>query len=81
MHAGTRYTFKEFILWTRRNIYKAFILSFIPTFLFQVVGLKWLAIPWAVTGLLGTASAFTVGFRIHKPTIELGKPAKSGERY
>lgn len=63
MHAGSKYTFKEFIFWTRRNIYKLLFISTIPTILYEVVGCKWLAIPWAVVGLLGTATAFTVGFK------------------
>jgi putative membrane protein len=31
--------------------------------LYQVVGLKWLSIPWTVVALLGTATAFIVGFK------------------
>lgn len=63
MHAGKEYSFKEFILWTRYNIYKLLIIGIIPTVLYQVIGLKWLCLPWAVVALLGTATAFTVGFK------------------
>jgi len=63
MHAGNQYSFKEFIFWTRRNIYKGIVISTIPVILYQIVGLTWLAIPWAVVALLGTATAFTVGFK------------------
>jgi putative membrane protein len=63
MHAGSQYSFKEFIFWTRRNIYKALLIGIIPTLLYQAVGLKWLALPWTVVALLGTATAFTVGFK------------------
>jgi putative membrane protein len=63
MHAGTEYTFKEFIVWTRRNIYKGLIIASIPVLLYQIIGLKWIALPWAVVALLGTATAFTVGFK------------------
>lgn len=63
MHAGTEYTFKEFIIWTRRNIYKGLVIATIPVILYQIFGLKWLALPWAVVALLGTATAFTVGFK------------------
>ncbi len=63
MHAGSQYTFKEFVLWTRRNIYKALLISVIPTILYEVCGLRWLALPWTVVALLGTATAFTVGFK------------------
>lgn len=63
MHSGKSYKFAEFILWTRRNIYKTLIIGIIPVVLYQIVGLKWLAIPWTVVALLGTATAFIVGFK------------------
>jgi len=63
MHAGTSYGFKEFIIWTRRNIYILILLGIIPTVLYEVFNLKWLAIPWTVVALLGTATAFIVGFK------------------
>lgn len=63
MHAGKSYSFKEVILWTRRNIYWLIFISLIPTTLYQVLGWKWIAIPWVVVALLGTATAFIVGFR------------------
>ncbi len=63
MHAGSSYKFKEFIVWTRRNIYWLLIIGILPTVLYEVLGLKWLAIPWTVVALLGTATAFIVGFK------------------
>ncbi len=63
MHSGKSYKFSEFLLWTRRNIYKTLIIGIIPVVLYQIVGLKWLAIPWTVVALLGTATAFIVGFK------------------
>lgn len=63
MHSGKAYRFSEFLLWTRRNIYKTLIIGIIPVVLYQIVGLKWLAIPWTVVSLLGTATAFIVGFK------------------
>ncbi len=63
MHSGKAYKFSEFLLWTRRNIYKTLIISIIPVVLYQIAGLKWLAIPWSVVALLGTATAFLVGFK------------------
>ncbi|MDN4013366.1 bestrophin family ion channel [Chryseobacterium gambrini] len=53
----------EFLIWTRRNIYITLIISIIPVVLFQIAGLKWLVIPWTVVALLGTATAFIVGFK------------------
>ncbi|NOS91757.1 MAG: multidrug transporter [Cyclobacteriaceae bacterium] len=63
MHAGKSYKFSEFLLWTRRNIYKTLVIGIIPVVLYQIAGLKWLAIPWTVVALLGTATAFIVGFK------------------
>lgn len=63
MHAGSSYKLKEFLLWTRRNIFALFFIGIIPTILYQVLGFKWLAIPWTVVALLGTATAFIVGFK------------------
>jgi putative membrane protein len=31
--------------------------------LYQLLGLKWIAIPWTVVALLGTATAFLIGFK------------------
>ena len=63
MHSGKSYKLLEFLIWTRRNIYKTLIIGIIPVILYQVVGIKWLAIPWTVVALLGTATAFLVGFK------------------
>jgi ion channel-forming bestrophin family protein len=63
MHSGKAYKFSEFLLWTRRNIYKTLIIGVIPVVLYQIADLKWLAIPWTVVALLGTATAFIVGFK------------------
>ncbi len=63
MHAGNSYKFKEFLVWTRRNIYWLSILGIVPPALYQLAGLEWLAIPWTVVALLGTATAFIVGFK------------------
>jgi putative membrane protein len=63
MHAGRRYTFKEFIYWTRRDIYVLSTLAVIPTSLLYFFDWKWIAIPWVPIALIGTAAAFIVGFR------------------
>lgn len=63
MHSGKRYTFKEFIYWTRRDIYILIMFSAIPTCLYYFFGWRWLAIPWVPIALIGTAAAFIVGFR------------------
>lgn len=63
MHAGKSYKLTEFLLWTRRNIYKSMIISIFPVVLFQVFDQKWIALPWAIVAMVGTAAAFIVGFR------------------
>lgn len=63
MHIGRHYTLKEFLVWTRRDIYRLVILAVVPVILFTVLGLRWLAIPWVPVALVGTAAAFIVGFK------------------
>jgi putative membrane protein len=63
MHVGTSYTILEFLIWTRRNIYRLIVVGLVPVILYEILDLKWLAIPWTVVGLLGTATAFLVGFK------------------
>lgn len=49
--------------WTRRYIFLFLFLGLIPVVLFDVVGLKWLHVPWLPLGVLGTAVAFVVSFK------------------
>ncbi|MBD3675657.1 MAG: hypothetical protein HUJ26_19265 [Planctomycetaceae bacterium] len=49
--------------WTRPHIVGFTALAFIPVFLFEVVGFKWLHVPWLPLSVLGTAVAFIVGFK------------------
>src|SRR5688500_2800049 len=63
MHTGKSYKLSEFLLWTRKSIFWLLLLGTIPTVLYQVFGMKWLGIPWTVVALLGTATAFIVGFK------------------
>ena len=63
MHSCKSYKLSEFLLWTRRNIYITLIISIVPVVLYQIFELKFIAIPWTVVALLGTATAFIVGFK------------------
>ncbi len=63
MNVGRSYSIKEFLLWTRRNIYKLLLIAAIPTAIYSLLGWKWIAIPWVPVALVGTAAAFIVGFR------------------
>ena len=63
MHAGKSYKFSEFLFWTRRTLYVLIIMGVVPVFLYHNLGWKWLNIPWTIVALLGTATAFIVGFK------------------
>lgn len=63
MHTGNHYKINEFLFWTRRDIYKLVIIATVPTLLFQLADFTWLAIPWVPIAMIGTATAFIVGFR------------------
>ncbi len=63
MHTGTHYRLKEFLVWTRRDIYIGIVIAAVPTILYQLFGFKWLAIPWLPIALIGTAAAFILGFK------------------
>lgn len=63
MHAGRRFTLREVLNWTRRDIYWFLFLSLVPTVLYAVVGWTWLTIPWVPIALIGTAVAFVTGFK------------------
>ncbi len=63
MHTGKRYGNFEVFLWTRRNVYHLFVIGLLPVIVYEVLHLKFIALPWTVVALLGTATAFIVGFR------------------
>ena len=63
MHAGKKFSLKEVLLWTRRDIYKFIVLSAIPTLLFVLMDWNWLSLPWLPIALIGTAVAFLIGFK------------------
>lgn len=63
MHAGRHFTLKEVFFWTRRELFFLFVLATVPTLLFELLGWKWLALPWFPIALIGTAVAFVVGFK------------------
>ncbi len=63
MHAGRRFTLKQVVYWTRRDIYIFTVVSIIPTALYYFFNVKWLVIPWVAIALVGTAAAFVVGFK------------------
>src|SRR5262245_40823256 len=63
MHTGRSYKLAEFLNWTRRDIYSLVVLGVVPVVAYHIGNMKWLGIPWTVVALLGTATAFIVGFK------------------
>jgi putative membrane protein len=63
MYIGCAYRLKDILYWTRREIYLVVLISAIPTALYQLLDLHWVAIPWVPIAIIGTAAAFAVGFK------------------
>lgn len=63
MHTGKSYKLSEFLFWTRRSIFWLLLIGVAATVLYEVFELRWLSVPWPVVALLGTATAFIVGFK------------------
>jgi putative membrane protein len=63
MKISRSYTLSEFLVWTRRRLYVVLLLAIIPVVAYQVLGQKWVALPWSLAVLLGTAASFIVGFK------------------
>lgn len=63
MYTRRIFPIRGVLKWTRRYILLFLFIAFIPVFLFDVVGLKWLHVPWLPLGVLGTAVAFIIGFK------------------
>ena len=58
-----RYPLKNVIVWTKKELLFFVALSTLITILYAVLGIKWLQVPFAPLGLIGTAVAFMVGFQ------------------
>ena len=63
MHIGKSYGLVEFLRWTRRKAYVLAAGSIAVSALYQLAGWHWLALPWPVLAMLGTAASFIVGFK------------------
>ena len=63
MYTGKSYKISEFVIWTRKSIYMLLLMGILPVVLYQYLNLKWLGVSWTVVALLGTATAFIVGFK------------------
>ena len=63
MYTKKNYTIGRMLSWTRRYIYLFLLISTVPVILYEVLGWKWLHLPWLPIGLVGTALAFIIGFK------------------
>lgn len=58
-----RYSVKDMLLWTRREILLYLIFMLVVTTLYDVFDLTFLHVPWTPVALIGTAVAFIIGFQ------------------
>jgi ion channel-forming bestrophin family protein len=63
MHTGRLYQLRDVLLWTRTESLYMIVVACVPVVLSVGLGWRWVEIPWVPVAMLGTASAFTVGFR------------------
>ena len=63
MYVLRRFSLKNVLVWTRKELLFFFILAIIFTALFELLNVKWLQVPLAPVGLVGTAVAFLIGFQ------------------
>jgi putative membrane protein len=63
MKISKSYKLSEFLDWTRRSLYIVIALAIVPVVLYELLGQKWIALPWSLAALLGIAASFIVGFR------------------
>ena len=63
MYTKKKYSAKQMFVWTRRELRFFFIWALIVTVLFEIVGLRYLQVPWTALALIGTAVAFLIGFQ------------------
>tara|TARA_B100000809_G_scaffold146995_1_gene144533 strand:- start:22970 stop:24019 length:1050 start_codon:yes stop_codon:yes gene_type:complete len=63
MYILRRFSFKNVLIWTRKELLFFFILATVVTVLYEVLSIHWLQVPLAPVGLIGTAVAFLIGFQ------------------
>ncbi len=63
MLTKVRYSPVDMLLWTRRETFWFLVFAFVVTAANEVFGLSFLHLPWAPIAVLGTATAFIVGFQ------------------
>jgi putative membrane protein len=63
MHLGRKYTFLNFLQWTKRELLGLTIWALIPTTMYASLGWQFLSIPWSLVAVLGTAVALIISFK------------------
>lgn len=63
MYILRRFSLKQFINWTRKELIFFICLSTGFTVLFEVFNIKWFQVPFTPVSLVGTAVAFLIGFQ------------------
>jgi putative membrane protein len=63
MYTKRIFPIKGMLKWTKREIFLFLLIATIPVVLFDIVGLKWLNVPWLPLGVLGTAISFIISFK------------------
>ena len=63
MYTKKKYSNWTMFRWTRRETRYFIFSALIVTFLYEVLGLRFLQIPWTAIALIGTAVAFLIGFQ------------------
>lgn len=56
MKISRYYGLSECLHWTRRWLYVVIALAIVPVVLYRLLGQQWIALPWSLAVLLGTAT-------------------------
>ena len=63
MFTKKKYSARQMLRWTSRELRFFFIWATIVAVLYELVGLRYLQVPWTALALIGTAVAFLIGFQ------------------
>lgn len=63
MYTKKKYGLLTMLRWTRRELRFFIVWSILVTIIFEVLGQRWLQVPWTALALIGTAVAFLIGFQ------------------
>jgi len=58
-----RIPLKEVFIWSRKDILLFLLISAVPVVLYEILGFRFLILPWLPIAVLGTAVAFVTSFR------------------